>query len=58
MAGPFAIAAALARTVTIRCPHCGQPKLVERNRPVAYRRCPRCHKQFPDPLARTAPRRR
>ncbi len=50
MANPFVIAAALARTVAIVCPHCGQQKLVTRV-PKDHRVCPRCHKHFPDPLA-------
>lgn len=49
MANPIAIAAALARMTTISCPHCGHKKLVPR-KPAAHRVCPRCKKQFPDPL--------
>lgn len=57
MANPFILAAALRRTEAIVCPHCGQKKLVE-NRPAHHRVCPRCKKQFPDPLAARAARRR
>jgi transposase-like protein len=53
MANPIAIAAALSRLVTITCPHCGHRKPVTR-RPVAHRTCPRCRRQFPDPLAERA----
>ena len=49
MANPFVIAAALARTFAITCPHCGFKKLVAR-RPAHHRTCPRCKRQFPDPL--------
>jgi transposase-like protein len=49
MANPIALAAALARQVTITCPHCGQKKSVDR-RPREFRVCPRCHKHFTDPL--------
>jgi len=50
MANPFAIAAALRRgTATIVCPHCGLKKVVARA-PAHHRVCPRCKKQFPDPL--------
>ncbi len=49
--GAIAMAAALARAATITCPHCGQKKVVSRLRPAATRRCPRCHKTFPDPQA-------
>lgn len=51
MAGPIALAAALSRLVTIRCPWCGQTKLVTRA-PASHRVCPRCHRHFPDPLAK------
>jgi len=51
MANPIAIAAALARMATIVCPHCGNKKLVER-KAALFRVCPRCHKQFPDPLSK------
>jgi len=52
VANPFAIAAALARsTMTRTCPHCGQRKTVPR-KPAAFRVCPRCKKQFPDPLTK------
>lgn len=58
MAGAIAMAAALARTTAITCPHCGQQKLVSRLRPAAFRRCARCHKTFPDPsAAKPKPRR-
>lgn len=50
MANPFALAAALARTVKITCPHCGLSKAVER-KPATHRVCPRCKKHFPDPLS-------
>jgi transposase-like protein len=49
MANPIAIAVALSRLVTITCPHCGQKKTVQA-RPATHRVCPRCRKQFPDPL--------
>jgi transposase-like protein len=49
---PFGLAAALSRVVKITCPHCGYVKAAVR-KPVAYRVCPRCHKHFPDPLAKT-----
>lgn len=52
MASPIAIAAALSRIVTITCPHCGQKKSVDRQ-PREFRVCPRCHKHFADPLAKT-----
>jgi ribosomal protein S27E len=55
MAHPIAIAAALSRLVTITCPHCGHKKVVTA-RPAAHRTCPRCRRQFPDPL-RTPTRR-
>jgi hypothetical protein len=59
MAGPIALAAALSRTVPIRCPWCGYRKLVARKaaEPVAYRVCPKCKKHFPDPLAKPRTRR-
>jgi ribosomal protein S27E len=44
---PGAILGALS---TIRCPHCGHTRQVDRH-PVAYRICPRCVKKFADPLA-------
>jgi transposase-like protein len=47
MANPLIFAAALARLVAIKCPHCGHRKLVERT-PKAFRVCPRCRKHFPD----------
>lgn len=50
MANPFAIAAAMSRLVPVKCPYCRYHKLVERE-PKAFRVCPRCHKQFPDPLS-------
>lgn len=52
MAGPIALAAALSRMVTIKCPWCGHAKLVER-RPAHHRVCPRCKRQFPDPFAKS-----
>jgi transposase-like protein len=51
MAGAIAVAAVLrARFVDITCPHCGHVKQVER-KPAACRVCPRCRRQFPDPIA-------
>jgi transposase-like protein len=51
MAGAIGIAAALmARTVDITCPHCGHRKRVER-KPAACRVCPKCRRQFADPLS-------
>ncbi len=50
MAGPIAMAAAMARLVTIKCPWCGQRKLVTR-KPASHRVCPRCKRHYPDPLA-------
>jgi hypothetical protein len=50
MASPIVIAAALARTTRITCPWCKHVKVVER-RASAFRVCPRCKKQFPDPLS-------
>jgi transposase-like protein len=51
MAGPIALAAALSRIVTIKCPWCKAEKAVARtSKPVAFRKCARCHKTFPDPL--------
>ena len=50
MANPFALAAALARTVKIVCPHCNYAKAVDR-KPVTHRVCPRCKKHFPDPVS-------
>ena len=51
MAGAIGIAAALrARLIKITCPHCGHAKEVER-KPVAHRVCPRCKRQFPDPIS-------
>jgi transposase-like protein len=58
MANPFAIAAALRRSVaTIVCPHCGLKKVVA-NAPAHHRVCPRCKKHFPDPLSSSKARRR
>lgn len=51
MAGPIAIAASLARTVAIKCPWCGHKKLVARE-PTQFRVCPRCKRQYPDPLTK------
>lgn len=51
MAGAIGVAAALrAGRVPITCPHCGYVKQVER-KPVTHRVCPRCKRQFPDPIA-------
>lgn len=50
MANPIALAAALARQTTIKCPHCGHQKRVPRKQ-AAFRTCPNCKRQFPDPLA-------
>lgn len=61
MANPFALAAALSRTVTIACPHCGFKKQVDRkpkSRPTHHRVCGRCKKQFPDPVAAKLHKRR
>jgi transposase-like protein len=56
MAGAIGVAAVLrARMVNIRCPHCGHIKRVER-KPAARRVCPRCRRQFPDPLTVPAKR--
>jgi len=51
MAHPIAMIVALSRLVKVTCPHCSHKKSVER---VAreFRVCPRCHRQFPDPLAK------
>jgi transposase-like protein len=43
------MAAALGRMASIKCPHCGRNKVVERI-PKEFRVCPRCHKHFPDPI--------
>jgi len=51
MAGPIALAAVLSRVVEIKCPWCKAKKVVARNKTVGFRKCPRCHKSFPDPLA-------
>jgi transposase-like protein len=52
MANPIAFAAALAaRTRTLTCPFCKHKKLADRA-PKTFRVCPRCHKHFPDPLAK------
>lgn len=48
---PFALAAALHRTRTITCPHCGAKKLVDK-KAAHHRVCPRCKKHFPDPAAK------
>jgi ribosomal protein S27E len=50
MAGPIALASALSRLVRIKCPWCRNEKLVVK-KPAAFRVCPRCHKQFPDPFS-------
>lgn len=49
MSGAIDVAAALARFVEITCPHCGHAKRVER-KPATCRVCPRCRRQFADPL--------
>jgi hypothetical protein len=49
MAGPIALASALSRLAKVRCPWCRHEKLAQ-PKAVAFRRCPKCHKQFPDPL--------
>lgn len=52
MAGALDLADALAsRFAQITCPHCGHVKRVE-HKPAARRVCPRCRRQFPDPLPR------
>ncbi len=51
MAGPIALAAALAGTRKLTCPHCGHVKVVSQIR-KAYRICPRCHKRFIEPKRR------
>jgi transposase-like protein len=51
MAGPIVLASALSRLAKIRCPWCRHEKLVAKKH-VAFRKCPRCHKQFPDPLSK------
>ena len=51
MANPFMLAAALGRArATIKCPYCWHSKIVPA-KPAAHRVCPRCRRQFPDPLA-------
>jgi DNA-directed RNA polymerase subunit RPC12/RpoP len=52
VANPFMMAAALSRMTSIQCPHCGFKKAVARV-PKHHRVCPRCKKQFPDPLAKS-----
>jgi transcription elongation factor Elf1 len=53
MAGPIALASALARVRTIKCPWCGHKKAVTTaSKPVAFRVCPKCKRHFPDPLAK------
>lgn len=49
MANPIALAAALARLVTIKCPYCKHQKRVPR-KPAAFRVCSNCKRQFDDPL--------
>ena len=51
MANPIALAAALARLVQIKCPHCGHQKRVPRKPVVEFRVCPSCKRKFSDPLA-------
>jgi hypothetical protein len=50
MGGPIVLASALSRLVTIKCPWCGYKKAVMR-KPCAFRVCPKCKRQYPDPLA-------
>jgi uncharacterized protein (DUF983 family) len=48
VAGPIAIASALARLVEITCPRCGRVKLFERTRrKTLLRTCPRCKQTLP-----------
>jgi len=52
MANPFALAAALARQqAVITCPHCGFKKVIMK-KAAKHRVCPRCKKQFADPLTK------
>jgi len=51
MGGPIALASALSRLVTIKCPWCGTKKAVM-SKPAAFRVCPRCKRKYPDPLAK------
>ena len=46
MANPIAVAAALSRTLTVMCPHCGAKKLVDKTTSPKERACARCHKHF------------
>jgi predicted Zn-ribbon and HTH transcriptional regulator len=48
---PFMLGAVLGRMVSIECPHCGFKKAVDKTKPAHHRVCPRCKKQFPDPIA-------
>jgi transcription elongation factor Elf1 len=57
MAGFIAMSVALSRLTTVRCPHCGQEKKVERGRKVKFRVCTRCKQRFEDPPA-ARPRKR
>jgi transposase-like protein len=57
VANPFALAAALSRTTTIECPFCHLKKVVEK-KPTHHRVCPRCKKQYPDPLTAKARKKR
>jgi len=51
MAGPIALVSILSRLVTIQCPFCKNKKTVDRRKTVKHHRvCPKCHRQFPDPL--------
>lgn len=49
---PYMLGAALGRMVTIQCPYCRFKKLVDKTKPAHHRVCPKCHKQYPDPLAK------
>lgn len=51
MAGPIALASALARLIEVTCPWCRHKKLVTR-KPVAFHVCPKCKRHFND--AKTA----
>lgn len=56
MAGMISLATIMSRMVKVTCPYCRHAKMVTRD-PVAYRVCPHCHKQFPNPHATSAKRR-
>ena len=51
MGGPIALASALSRLVTIKCPWCGHQKAVMK-KPATFRVCAKCKKHFPDPIAK------